>query len=218
MKKVIKSVFQIIESFFPHHCYLCDSENLLPVCEKCYTSLPDLKIQSIQKAREIDIYFQSLFTALPYSKPIQTLLHEIKFKNRKKLLEYILSQLLFEFPEKYDLVTFVPISLQRFSERGFNQAQVIASKISKDLGIPIKSLLRKKNIKKQSQKNKKERFESLLYPPFQMKRKNKVKDSKILLVDDILTTGATLAGCAKVLKTFGAEVTGFALIHADLLE
>ena len=108
--------------------------------------------------------------------------------------------------EKFDsdAITFVPMNSERLFERGFNQSQTLCEVLSKSLNIELIAPLFKKNeVKKQVGLTAKDRAMNIA-SSFGYLDKNIVKDKKILLVDDVLTTGATSGEIAKMLKKQGA--------------
>ena len=110
----------------------------------------------------------------------------------------------FEKLKKYDIIVIVPISKQRKKERGYNQSELIAREISKITKVPIaqKILYKTKNNVPQSSLNKKQREENAK-GVYKAKNTQKVINKKILLIDDIYTTGNTLNECAYALKQIG---------------
>ncbi|KZE70228.1 ComF family protein [Paenibacillus polymyxa] len=122
-----------------------------------------------------------------------------------------------------DIVTCVPVSKKRLTERGFNQAQILAEEIAKQNKLPFLSLLvRPQDTGKQSFKSKKERMNTMnnafsvhpnmanLMKPFILKAEpqravENIHSVTILLVDDIYTTGSTLQACARVLREKALE-------------
>ncbi len=106
----------------------------------------------------------------------------------------------------------VPLHSSKYRKRGYNQAEVLAKELSTQLNIPVDStsLLRIKNTVPQKQLNDRERCNNIINA-FQM-AKNSVKYKKVLLVDDIYTTGITIDECARVLKAEGAELVFFAVV------
>ena len=113
-------------------------------------------------------------------------------KNNKKIC------LLFE---KYDIIIPVPISKKREKERGYNQSLLISREISKQLNIECNNqiLFKFKNTQPQSSLTKEERMENAKNV-YYIKYEDKIKNKKILLVDDIYTTGSTVNECSKILK------------------
>ena len=104
--------------------------------------------------------------------------------------------------ENIDVITFVPMGKKGLRERGFNQAEEIANEISKIMNIPVFGLLRKtREHKHQAGLNQKDRLENLK-GTFEIisDYKSKIKGERILIIDDVFTTGATLSECAKTIK------------------
>lgn len=112
----------------------------------------------------------------------------------------------FENLKKYDIIIIVPISKQRKKDRGYNQSELLAKEISKIIKIPIatKVLYKIKNTVPQSSLNKKER-EKNVKGVYKVKNITKLYDKKILIIDDIYTTGNTLNECAKALIQQGIK-------------
>lgn len=126
---------------------------------------------------------------------------------------YIMRRYISAFPHlrDFDMAVPVPLSKQRYNERGFNQSKPIAEAVAKEARIrcDLKSLIKIRHTKRQSKLTAKERFENVLGAYAAMPNANK---KRIILVDDIYTTGATMEECARTLTEAGAkEVVGVAL-------
>lgn len=108
--------------------------------------------------------------------------------------------------KKYDIIIVVPLSWKRRLQRGYNQSQLIAEIISSILQIKIESriLYKTKNIVPQSTLNKKERKENIK-GAFKIKNIEKIMNNKILIIDDIYTTGSTLNECSNLLRKNGIK-------------
>jgi len=135
------------------------------------------------------------------------------FKYRAKLvLAKPFAKLLIEFAEsfinmeRYDIIVPVPLHSAKFREREFNQAEFLAEPVAKKFGIPYsrKVLLREKVTPPQSYLKKSERLKNLKNA-FRTHNTKVAYRKKILLVDDVFTTGATANECAKVLVDSGAK-------------
>ena len=114
---------------------------------------------------------------------------------------------------KADGVTYIPMHRRKQAKRGYNQARLLSLYISKSLDIDLidNNLIKHKNTKDQSHSDKNARNSNLI-DCFSIKDPSKVKNAHILLVDDIITTGATMREASRVLMDNGAKkVTGFAL-------
>ena len=105
---------------------------------------------------------------------------------------------------KPDVITYVPIGPWRMWQRGYNQSELLAGEISKVIGVPVEKLLKKRwFVKRQSTLSKVER-KTKIKGKFQGFSREKMAGKRILLVDDVFTTGSTVCECARILKIFGA--------------
>ena len=105
----------------------------------------------------------------------------------------------------FDFVTFVPMRKADIAERGFNQSQLLAEIVSAQCGIPVKNVLYKKRKTKTQKKQKaSERFANM-YNAFEINADADIIGKKILLIDDVKTTGSTLTSVSLTLKAYGAE-------------
>jgi ComF family protein len=104
----------------------------------------------------------------------------------------------------FDAIVPVPLHPARERERGFNQAALLAELLSKRAGIPLRNaLLRVRYTTTQTAYDRQERMENLK-DAFCLRKNADVRGSRMLLVDDVLTTGSTLSECARVLRDGGA--------------
>lgn len=119
----------------------------------------------------------------------------------------------FENLEKYDIIIVVPISTQRKKDRGYNQSELITREISKIIKAPIckNVLLKTKNTVPQSSLNKKQREENAK-GVYKVKTVKKLYNKKVLIIDDIYTTGNTVNECARVLIQKGLKKTDIGVL------
>jgi len=111
-----------------------------------------------------------------------------------------------ELAGEYDLVTWVPLSRRRLRERGYDQARLLAKATAKALGLPLTPTLHKqRNTQPQSGTGDAAKRRANIAGAYRMKTGADVTGKRILLMDDIVTTGATLSECARVLGKAGAE-------------
>lgn len=204
--KIMESIVNIV---YPRKCGFCNRRiNEEYTCQKCKKNLEYICINEVILGKEKDFYDYCI-CAYSYTEIIRNKLLQFKFKNKKYLYETLsdgLLKIVRKYQEQFDCIIVVPISLNRYLERGYNQADLIAKFISKKLNKKqLKYVLIKiKNNHKQSQLKLQERGlnVSKAYNVFQ---KEKIQGKNILLIDDILTTGATVRECSKVLKENGAK-------------
>lgn len=119
-----------------------------------------------------------------------------------------------EFSKGFDCIIPVPLHLSRKRERGYNQSKILAEEISKTVSVPVtkKVLIRKKKTKDQTHLSPEER-ERNVRGAFVVRANSVLQGKKVILVDDVMTTGATLKECARVIKEAGArEVVGVTLV------
>jgi ComF family protein len=212
---------QFFDFFLPRYCTGCNKK--LPydeklVCLKCLNTIlkADTKLIEAEYTRKfknerIIKDFFSLYI-LEKDKALQDIIHSIKY-NKKFLAGVLLGRLLAESLEdkiklwEIDLITPVPLHHLKKAERGYNQSEYIAKGISKRLGIRMQNnlLRRVRYTESQTSMSLKER-EQNIEKAFEVKSKKKIIDKNILLVDDVITTGATIKECGKVLKDNGVKL------------
>jgi ComF family protein len=104
----------------------------------------------------------------------------------------------------FDLIVPVPLHPARLRERGFNQAHLLATMVSREIGLPVFAALERiRYTTTQTAFDRVDRMENL-HNAFRLRKKVSVRELRVLLVDDILTTGSTLSECARVLREAGA--------------
>jgi ComF family protein len=135
----------------------------------------------------------------------QSLLHDLKYRGNRKAGLYLgrlLGQALKHTSfSDCDLIIPVPLHRHRLKQRGYNQSEIIARGISEITGIPVENHLigRKKNVRSQTTMNRQERFENMATAFSLCDYHPDLNEKKILIIDDIITTGATLEACSQVL-------------------
>jgi len=148
------------------------------------------------------------YSAAYYSKVVRELVLGLKYKSNYKCAE-VLAALMAEVIAmnslEADYLTFVPISKSTEKKRGYNQSEVIAKMIRDRTGMNVKDTLLKESVTKdQIGLGKKERWENI-EGSFKLKKGIKVHRKKFILLDDVVTTGATAFWCAETLIKNGAD-------------
>ena len=181
-------------------------EKGIGICKICYEDFKPVSPNSPFEGIENVDYF---FCAFYYNDKIKKLLYRYKFAREERigeLLFALLSNYLKDGEDinTFDCVTAIPLYRKRFLFRGFNQAEILAKGIANRLNIPynncvhrwreteVQSLLKRAD----RGKNTKGAF---------IADKTRVKNKNILLVDDVITTGATMNSCAEELRQKGAQ-------------
>ncbi len=146
-----------------------------------------------------------------YDEPVKEFIAKVKYErsgSQIKLGTQLITGRLYE--EDFDVVTWVPAAPSRGRQRGYNQAELLAKSLSRELELPMQRLLYRFNTGTQvgqSRVSRLKRVRDQFYPATK-----DLKGKRVLVVDDVLTTGATLSECARQLKKSGAKsVWGAAL-------
>lgn len=204
-----------IELIYPRTCGACDIPLLYGeqvLCTKCITELPytyyhkdkDNPVAQIFWGR---VQLQAATSLLYFHKKGRTqhMLHLLKYKGRKDVgifLGQILGNQLKENDDFKTIDAIIPIPLhpKRQKQRGYNQAECIAIGISLSMSVPVENnlVIRNTETKTQTKKNRTERWENV-ENVFSIQNEYTVKGKHYLLVDDVVTTGATLEACAQTL-------------------
>ncbi len=161
-----------------------------------------------------------LIAIYEYQEPVMnSLIDEIKYGFNRELVQIVLDNFVFECGIQFDYLVPVPLHFYRENWRGFNQAEKIAMKFGERMKIPIEKILwRNRNTKQQVTMKSKEEREKNIKGAFEVSmdylQGDSLKGKKILLVDDVFTSGADMRECTKILKKAGIEkVWGLALAH-----
>ncbi len=239
-----KGAFQnLIGLVFPSRCVICESpldplqksplciehsREIRPVkppaCSKCGRKMYGETVEELicAKCRATTVHYDTGYSAYIYADPLKELIHLFKYGKRRYLRFYLGELLVGYLRERgdlsgYDAIVPVPLHWRRHWSRGFNQAADLGKALSKGLGIPImkKNLRRVRNTRPQVWTDPKER-EDNIKNAFEVRCPERMAGKKLILLDDVITTGATLNECARVLKRAGASiVTIVTLAHAS---
>lgn len=207
----------LLELIFPQFCAVCQaslSSKESTLCFSCVLNLP------------LSVHFQnedSLADQLFYGKaklqkvaPLlqfveggaaQIIIHQLKYRNRTDIGIYLGKHMAKHFSSydwftNVDLIIPVPLHRKKENHRGYNQSLYIAEGLADHSGkaVMANNLVRTVNTESQTQKTKDERVQNV-QGVFKIKQPQKLENKHVLLVDDVLTTGATLASCANTLST-----------------
>jgi len=225
----VKWLKEILNFFFPEGCKICQkplNNNEVLVCSKCLSALPFIKIHCLKCGNPLDetlkeylknnnisycsycekqkLYFDKAVVCFFYKPPVSDWINEVKFGKNFSLaykLGILLKMILKEKIPKVDLTIPLPLSLKRLRERGFNQSFLITWGF---LGKrPSEKILKRiVHTKPQAELSQKERWKNVKNA---FLASDVVKGKSILVIDDVMTTGATLNEAAKALKNKGAN-------------
>lgn len=228
--KFISKIDDFFDLLFPQSCSAC-GEGLVKgeyvVCSYCLAELPYLNTH-IQPYEPLEMKFQGRLTidfSLAYLKfikggSVQNLLHRLKYEGRREV-GIFLGQKFGEalqkvgYSQRTDLIVPVPIHPSKLKKRGYNQAEIFARGLSEGMGLPCEAhiLKRLKKSRSQTERGKAERL-SDIEGAFSVIQQDKIFSKRILLVDDVITTGATVEVCSSALEAAGCKSIGLAAIAA----
>jgi ComF family protein len=214
--KIINGFFDF---FIPRYCPSCKKKLMLEedcICEECLSSIEradsgrlNLEYQRKFASTEIISGFTSLFV-FEKDKALQLFIHSIKYNKRflnAKYLGKLIGENLKEQIQNWsvDFILPVPLHSLRKADRGFNQSKYVAIGMGKELRIKVKNNLirRIRHTETQTNLTLKEREENIS-SAFKAKQERLIEGKTFLLVDDVITTGATIRECGKVLLDEGA--------------
>lgn len=223
-RALVKAVEGPLAVLFPPHCLLCGGKTarLSVLCEDCDTSLPHLAGARCLRCQEpltdpsLDLcracgtrerWFNRALSLGPYEGPWGRLVRALKFDKEPAVARFLSARmaqfLLAQDPfGDIDVITYVPMTRRAVHARGFNQARLLARGLGKYIHRPVARLLKKgRNTKPQALLSARERRDNL-HKAFHPIRS---VSGKVLLVDDIFTTGSTVEECAHTLKSAGCE-------------
>jgi ComF family protein len=225
---------RLLDIFFPKVCEHCGDSfqaglsNVLclacfngiepyqmPSCDHCGVSLPSRAFEDAVQKRCADCgdepyYLDKTWALGPYEGPLRLAHHAFKFDGMEHLKTPITQKMIKNISEDFwvGIDALIPIAMSREKERerGYNPAFLLAHEFSASVGIPVKAVLTKTRstvaqrllTRQKRLQNQKGTYQVVLNSPLR----------RVLLVDDVFTTGATLEECAKVLKKAGVEWVG----------
>ncbi|HPJ38065.1 MAG TPA: ComF family protein [Spirochaetota bacterium] len=218
---------------FPMYCISCGtsiSNRDNCVCESCFSKIsPVIGGCEYCSGRIVDgrcsvcsdrmWYIDKNICVAEYSGVMKEVIKHYKFHKRKRIHKRFTRQILEVIEHNdivFDFVTPVPMNNRKKWERGFNQSELLAGSVARIHGKHCRSVLKEKNFTgSQKEMGYRERFLHIL-DRYEVTKPAVVKDKNVLLIDDVLTTGATINECGRILKNAGAhKVFSVTIARAD---
>jgi competence protein ComFC len=208
-------LLRLINLIAPHECLKCGNEGKL-ICDNCLTSAVIAKAATCYRCNRLSSYGRTcavcrrtssvsgVTVASYYDGVVKELIQKIKFGgagDAAGLAARLLSPLL--DAGQYDRVTAVPTTNRRYRQRGYNQAELIARAVATNLHLPYSNLLFRSGTVRQLGAVRQQRLRQL-QGSFGVTSRSRIAGKRILLIDDVITTGATMTECAGALKAAGA--------------
>ena len=203
MKKLLS---RILDLLYPPKCVLCTAllkEGEIELCESCS------KIKPIHGLIHRGSFFDHCCSVYPYKDPVSSAVKRLKFGGREHYASCfgkLLARKLVQEEQSFDAITWVPVSPKRKRKRGYDQAQLIALAVGKELDVPVLPTLKKirHNAPQAMEASAAARRANVLdayvslYP-------SQIAGKRFLVVDDVITSAATLSECCRILKMAGAK-------------
>lgn len=217
---------------YPRNCVACGNslfKHEEQLCNYCYTHLPKSNFHKQAKNPVATLFYgrtpllvASSFYLFQKKGSIQKVLHTIKYKHNKDLAVlvgkwYAEDLKTDETISKADFIIPVPLHSKKFKIRGYNQSEEFARGLSEGLKIPLNTsvLKRKEFTETQTKKSKYERWENV-EDVFELNTPETFNNKHVVLVDDVITTGATIEACCQLLqKIEGIQISVLSIAYAD---
>lgn len=200
----------VLDLLFPPKCVFCGKvldtgEDGL--CARCQRELPWLTDGEAELTGE---FFSLCAAPLRYQDKVRDSVRRYKFKGRRgyhKLYGRLVAQCVHDhLAGRYDLITWVPLSPNRKKERGYDQAFLLASAVALELGeVAVETLRKERNTDPQSGLTEDAQRRANVLGAYTPVDRSLVAGKRVLIIDDVVTTGSTLSECARTLRTMGAE-------------
>jgi len=217
---------------YPRNCAACGNslfKHEEQICNYCYTHLPKSNFHT-QQSNPVNTLFYgrtplllaSSFYIFQKKGSIQKILHAIKYKHNKDLAVLVGKWYAEDLKQndiisKADFIIPVPLHSKKFKMRGYNQSEEFARGLSEGLKIPLNTsvLKRKEFTETQTKKSKYERWENV-EDVFELNTPETFNNKHIVLVDDVITTGATIEACCQLLQQIeGIQISVLSIAYAD---
>ena len=218
----IKSIQHLL---FPTRnlCYLCrETSDVIHdyICDDCFSRLEFVHREiSIDSPYIITAYYTAI-----YNRYMREIISDYKFNGKSYLYKPLGDLMLRTIEEKgliedIDLIMYLPSHRRKEAKRGYNQSELLATYIGKQLNIEVShnNLIKIRHTKDQNKLNRHERLKNL-NDSFKIRDRREIGNKSILLIDDIITTGSTMSECSKeLIKNEARAVYGLALTSSKKL-
>lgn len=231
MMRLKDFISDIVSFVYPNVCVACGGslfKHEQHICNTCYVTLPKTNYH-LQKNNPLqrvfygraDTAFASSFLFFQKKGMVQKMLHALKYKGKPEVAKLLgkwyaedLKQS--NTPLTYDYIIPVPLHKKRQQKRGYNQSEYFAEGLSEVLGIPVITnvLIKTHFTETQTHKTRAERAENILQS-FSIEHAEMIDNKNVLLVDDVITTGATLEACIiQLQKSTNTKVSVVSIAYA----
>jgi competence protein ComFC len=212
-------VSALIDLFYPQRCVGCEKRASDLLCRTCFEALPEIwrpvcgrcglptafETFVCEECKGVDFGFEGARAPLRYEGVGKEIVHVLKYRGYTRVVDRLAAPLMVGTlgkDHRFDAVVPVPLHSSRLRRRGFNQAELLARGVAKKLNAPVSDTLQVvRRTRDQVDLSASERRENVAGA---FSARGRVR-GRILLVDDVFTTGATMNSCAEALMRAGAE-------------
>lgn len=198
----------LLDLLFPRKCPFCQrlAEGEALLCPDCQRTLPWLTEKAAERSPE---FLKLCVSPLAYRGPVAESIHRYKFSGRRNYAAAygaLMAQCVLDHPDvTFDLLSWAPLSRKRLRRRGYDQARLLARAVGERLNVPVTPVLvKRRDIPAQSGLLEQAARRANVLGAYELLPGAEVTGRRVLLVDDVVTSGATLSECARVLLTAGA--------------
>jgi len=210
----LKAIQPILDWFYPSSCLICELpnvENNQIVCKECWKNIPkalNSSLESLWLVREEKekLYFDGFYSCFLFDDSIQKIIHQLKYEKMTRLAKEIIRNAIPDLINEQNITSCdwiipIPLHKKRQKRRGYNQSFLLAKALSNYLNINtlVNVLVRNRNTQSQTLLKAEDRQKNVS-DAFEVFNSKLINNSSILLLDDLITTGATANECARVLK------------------
>lgn len=205
----------LLDWLYPEKCVLCGrvlQRQELDLCHACRTEAPDCT-----RFRAKFPFISQWIALWRYEGNVRSSLHRYKFYGHrvyaKSYGRLLAMRLLTEEMTDFDILTYVPVSRKRLRRRGYDQVQLFAEAVAAELNVPCRPTLEKfRHNRQQSMIVGDAQRRANVLGVYRVLQEAELSGKRVLLLDDIVTTGATASECARVLLTAGAKEVHLAVL------
>ena len=206
-----------------NYCLLCGENKVIKPNDICKSCREFIEI-SHRELHLNSIYIENAYSSCTYNRIMRQQLHQFKFGGKSYLYQGFGEILIYtieetELKDKIDAITFVPMHRKRKAQRGYNQSELLAQYVARGLELPLldNHIVKAKWTVEQNKLGRAERKVNLI-DSFKAINTEDIDGKEILIIDDIITTGATMEECAKTLMEAGAKtIYGLSLVSSRKL-
>lgn len=222
-----------IALIYPRNCVACSNslyKHEEQICNYCYLNLPKTNFHKGHQNPvatlfygRINLELASAFYLFQKKGSIQKVLHAVKYKNNKDLAVLVGKWYAEDLKEhesikQAEFIIPVPLHAKKLKQRGYNQSEEFANGLAKELGVLVNTTVLKRNefTSTQTKKSKYERWENV-EDVFEIQEPERLKNKHIILVDDVITTGATIEACCQTLQQIeGVKISVLCMAYASM--